>query len=74
MNKIINYLRCRILLGTILKWLIWIISFGQGERLATWYFVKIRGKESCGCCERESRLNRLTCKEYNKNCNQIKLT
>jgi len=65
MNKIINQLKCRILLGTILKWLIAMISFGLGEHIATWYFVKIRGKESCGCIEREARMNRWTCPDWN---------
>ena len=66
-------LGCKIQVGTILKWIIAIITLGQGKRLATWFFVRVIGKESCGCCQREEWLNQLTCKSFNGNCNQIKL-
>lgn len=67
-----NNIGCRILPGTILKWLIAFITLGMGKRLATWYFVQIRGKESCGCCEREERINKWFCKSFDGKCNQLK--
>ena len=44
-----------------------------GKRIATWIAVDLFGFESCGCCERKQWLNRLTDKEYNGNCKDIKL-
>ena len=63
----------KIHLGTILKWVIEIISFGTGKYITTWIAVDLFGFESCGCCEREEWLNRLTDKEFNGNCGDIKL-
>ena len=41
--------------------------------LSTYIAVDLMGFESCGCCERREWLNRLTDKEYNGNCKDIKL-
>jgi hypothetical protein len=60
-------------IGTIVEKIINIITIGQGKRLATWIAVDLLGYESCGCCERKEWLNRLTDKEYNGNCKDIKL-
>ena len=60
-------------LGTILEVVINIISFGTGKYIATWIAVDLFGFKSCGCCERKEWLNRLTDKEYNGNCKDIKL-
>lgn len=60
-------------LGTWLKWLINIVTLGTGKYISTWIAVDIFGFQSCGCCEREEWLNRLTNKEFNGRCNEIKL-
>jgi hypothetical protein len=64
---------CKILLGTRLAGLISIISFGKGKDISKWIAVDLLGFKSCGCCEREQWLNRLTCKSFDGKCNQIKL-
>lgn len=66
-------LRCKIKLGSWLRVLINIVTLGWGKYIATWIAVDLFNFESCGCCEREEWLNRLTCKTFNGNCNQIKL-
>lgn len=63
----------RIRLGTILRWVIEIITLGTGKYISTWIAVDLMGFESCGCCEREQWLNRLTDKNWNGRCNEIKL-
>ena len=60
-------------LGTILEVLISIFTFGNGERIALFIARRIFNKNSCGCCERKQWLNRLTNKDYDGKCNQIKL-
>jgi hypothetical protein len=60
-------------LGTWLKWLINIITLGTGKYISTWIAVDILGFQSCGCCEREQWLNRLTNKEFDGRCNEIRL-
>jgi len=64
---------CKILIGTILAHLISIISFGTGKHIAKWIAVDLLGFKSCGCCEREEWLNKLTCKTFNGECDGIKL-
>ena len=49
------------------------LTLGYGKRISTWIAVDLLGYESCGCCERKQWLNRLTDKEYNGNCKDIKL-
>lgn len=63
---------CKIKLGTILAGIINVLTIGQGKYLATWISFKL-GYKSCGCCEREEWLNRLTCKSFDGNCKGVKL-
>jgi len=63
----------KIHLGTILKWVIEIISLGTGKYISQWIAIDLFGFESCKCCEREQWINRLTDKEFNGNCGDIKL-
>jgi hypothetical protein len=63
----------RIKLGDYFEALIHVITLGFGTRIATFVMVDLLGKDSCGCCERKEWLNRLTDKEYDGECNQIKL-
>jgi len=60
-------------LGTWTRWIINILTLGTGKYIASWIAVDIFGFESCGCCEREQWLNRLTDKSFNGHCDQIKL-
>jgi hypothetical protein len=63
----------RIQLGTWLEWLIDLITWGRGELIALWVAKRFFDSDTCGCCERKQWLNRLTNKEYDGKCNQIKL-
>jgi hypothetical protein len=45
-------------LGDWLEKLISIITFNQGEKIAT-YIAKLLGKEDCGCERRKQKLNNL---------------
>lgn len=63
----------RIQLGTWLEWLIDLITWGRGEIIALWVAKRFFDSNSCGCCERKQWLNRLTDKEYDGKCNQIKI-
>ena len=63
----------RIKLGDWVKALIHVITLGFGDRLSTWIAVDILGYESCGCCERHQWLQRLTDKNYNGHCGDVKL-
>ena len=63
----------RIKLGDYAEALIHVITLGFGQRLSEWIAIDVLGKESCGCCERKEWLNRLTDKNYNGGCNEIKL-
>jgi hypothetical protein len=49
------------------------ITLGFGYRISTLIAVDLLGFKSCGCCKRKEWLNRLTDKEYDGMCNQIKL-
>jgi len=60
-------------LGSWLEFLIEIITFGYGERLALLIAKRFFNSDSCGCCERKQWLNRLTNPHYDGECNQIKL-
>jgi hypothetical protein len=62
----------RIKLGDYAEALIHVITFGFGERIAV-FIAKLLGYQSCGCCERKQWLNRLTNKEWDGQCNKIKL-
>lgn len=63
----------KIHLGTILKVLINVLTLGWGKYIATWIAVDLMGFKSCGCCEREQWLNKLTDKSYDGRCNEIRL-
>lgn len=63
----------KIQLGTWLAKLINIVTLGWGKYISTWIAVDLLGFETCGCCEREQWLNRLTNKNFNGNCDKIKL-
>tara|TARA_R110002020_G_scaffold365005_1_gene577277 strand:+ start:732 stop:926 length:195 start_codon:yes stop_codon:yes gene_type:complete len=60
-------------IGDYVEALIHVLTLGYGKRLSTYIAVDLMGFESCGCCERREWLNRLTDKEYNGNCKDIKL-
>lgn len=60
-------------LGTWLEFIIEVFTIGTGEIIALWIAKNIFGKDKCGCCERKQWLNRLTNKDYDGKCNQIKL-
>ena len=63
----------RIKIGDWVEALIYVITFGYGERLALLIAKRFFNSDSCGCCERKQWLNRLTNKQYDGECNQIKL-
>ena len=63
----------KIKLGDWVKALIHVITFGFGERISSWIAVDILGYQSCGCCERHQWLQRLTNKDFNGHCNDVKL-
>ena len=46
-------------LGTLLAFLIDILTIGYGKDVASW-IAHIRGYQSCGCDEREALLNKYT--------------
>ena len=60
-------------LGDYLEALIHVITLGFGQRLSEWIAIDLLGYDSCGCCERKEFLNKLTDKNYDGKCNQIKL-
>jgi len=62
----------RIKIGDWVAALIYVITFGTGEVIAL-SIAKLFGYDKCYCCERQQWLNRLTNKEYDGKCNQIKL-
>jgi len=59
-------------LGDYAEALIHVITLGFGGRIASLIATQM-GYQSCGCCERKQWLNRLTDKDYDGECNQIKL-
>jgi hypothetical protein len=68
MHKLLKNIR----IGDYAEAVIYVITFGFGEKLAL-SIARLMGKTSCGCCERKEWLNKLTDKNYKGNCNQIKL-
>ena len=60
-------------LGSWIEWIINVLTLGTGKYISTWIAVDILGFESCGCCERREWLNRLTNKDYNGHCGDVKL-
>lgn len=53
--------------------LIYVITFGTGERIALWIAKTFFNSDSCGCCERKEWLNRLTNPQYDGQCGGIKI-
>lgn len=53
-------------LGDRLEWLINLITFGQGNKIATFIAVKIFKKEDCGCSRKKNYLNNLFLPEQEK--------
>jgi hypothetical protein len=60
----------RIKIGDWVEALIHVITFGFGERLALGV-ARLFGKNSCGCCERQLWLNRLTNPDLENNCGGV---
>ena len=60
-------------IGDYVEALIHVLTLGYGKRLSTYIAVDLMGYKDCGCCTRREWLNRLTDKEYNGNCKDIKL-
>ena len=60
-------------IGDYVEALIHVITLGFGQRLSEWIAIDLLGFKSCGCCERKQWLNRLTDKDYDGECNGIKL-
>jgi len=63
----------RIKLGDYLEALIHVITLGFGKRISEWIAIDLLGYKSCGCCQRQQWLNRLTNPNYDGGCNEIKL-
>ena len=63
----------RIKIGDWVEALIYVITFGFGERMALFVAKKFFDRNECGCCERKQWLNRLTNKNYDGQCDGIKL-
>jgi hypothetical protein len=63
----------RIKLGDWVEALIHVITFGFGERIALFVARTFFNSDSCGCCERKQWLNRLTNKNYDGQCNGLKI-
>jgi hypothetical protein len=63
----------RIKIGDWVEALIYVITFGFGERMALFVAKKFFDRNDCGCCERKQWLNRLTNPNYDGQCNGIKL-
>lgn len=63
----------RIKLGDYVEALINVITLGFGQRLSEWIAIDLLGYQSCGCCKRKEWLNQLTDKDYDGECNGIKL-
>ena len=63
----------RIKIGDYLEALIHVITLGFGKRLSEWIAIDLLGYKSCGCCERQQWLNRLTNPNYDGRCNGVKL-
>jgi hypothetical protein len=63
----------KIQIGTIVEFIINLLTLGKGELLALFVAKRFFNSNSCGCCERKQWLNRLTNKGYDGKCNQINL-
>ena len=63
----------RIELGTYLEWIIKVLTFNTGDKIALFIAKKLFNKNTCGCCERKQWLNRLTNPTCDGKCGSIKL-
>ena len=63
----------KIELGTYLEWIIKVVTFNTGDKIALFIAKKLFNKNTCGCCERKQWLNRLTNPTYDGKCGSIKL-
>jgi hypothetical protein len=63
----------KIKIGDWVEALIHVVTLGFGSRISKWIAVDLLGFESCFCCERKQWLNRLTDKDYDGECDSIKL-
>lgn len=63
----------KIQIGTYVEFIINLFTFGKGELLALYIAKKFFNSNTCGCCERKQWLNKLTNKDYDGKCNEIKL-
>lgn len=61
----------KIQIGTVVEFIINLLTLGRGELLALYIAKKFFNSDSCGCCERKQWLNRLTNKAYDGKCNGI---
>jgi hypothetical protein len=61
----------KIQIGTVVEFIINLLTLGRGELLALYIAKKFFNSDSCGCCERKQWLNRLTNNAYDGKCNQI---
>jgi hypothetical protein len=62
----------KIKIGDWVEALIYVITFGFGERIALWVARTIFNSNKCYCCERKQWLNRLTNPQYDGECDGIK--
>ena len=60
-------------IGDWVEALIHTFTLGFGKRISTFIAVDLLGYKTCGCCERKEWLNRLTNKDYDGRCKDIKL-
>ena len=60
-------------IGDWVEALIYVISFGFGERISLWVAKTFFNSNKCYCCERKQWLNRLTNPSYDGFCDGIKL-
>lgn len=63
----------RIKIGDYVEALIHVLTLGFGQRVSEWIAIDLLGFKSCGCCQRKEWLNKLTDKNYDGECNGIKL-
>jgi len=63
----------KIKIGDWLEALIYVITFGFGERIALWIAKTFFNSDKCYCCERKEWLNKLTNPQYDGECNGIRI-
>tara|TARA_R110000803_G_C11776793_1_gene296037 strand:- start:18 stop:218 length:201 start_codon:yes stop_codon:yes gene_type:complete len=63
----------RIKIGDWVEALIYVITFGFGEKISLFIAKTLFNSDSCGCCERKEWLNKITNPSYDGHCNGITL-